>query len=71
MDFVGSLRLLHKWTEAFALSDQQADQQADTVARTLVNDVISRHGVPHTLHSDQGRIFEGKVIAELCQILEI
>lgn len=54
-----------KWPEVVALPDQQAL----TVARALVSEVISRHGVPRVLHSDQGGSFENKVIRELCRIL--
>ena len=54
-----------RWPEVFALPDQRSE----TVARTLVDGVITRHGVPSVLHSDQGRNFEGKVIKELSMIL--
>ena len=37
-----------KWPEVFAV----ADQQASTVAKLLVEQVVSRHGVPEYLHSD-------------------
>ncbi len=42
-----------RWTEAFALPNQEAL----TVARTLVSEFICRYGVPEYLHSDQGANF--------------
>jgi hypothetical protein len=53
-----------KWTEAFAVKDQTAL----TTAGILWEEVISRHGVPLVLHSDQGRNFESKVVKELCKL---
>ena len=47
------------------------DQKATTVARVLVRDWFIRFGVPRQLHSDQGRNFESKVIAELCRMYGI
>ena len=54
-----------RWPEAFPLQDQKAE----TVARTLVDGVISRHGIPLILHSDQGPNFESAVIKEMCRLL--
>lgn len=56
-----------KWVEAIALPNQEAE----TVAQSLVDTVISRFGVPKELHSDQGRNFESKLFAEMCQLLGI
>lgn len=56
-----------RWPECFALKDQRAT----TVAQTLVDGVISRHGVPSVLHSDQGPNFESFVIKEMCRKLGI
>ena len=42
-----------KWTEAYALSNQEAE----TVARVLAKEFIPRYGVPREIHSDQGRNF--------------
>ena len=56
-----------KWPEVFALPDQQAL----TVAKVLIDGVISRHGIPNTLLSDQGGSFENDVIRELCRMLGI
>ena len=56
-----------KWVEAFATPDHCAE----TVAKILVDHFISRWGLPSSLHSDQGREFEGKLISELCKLLGI
>lgn len=54
-----------KWTEAYAISDQEAT----TRAKKLVDKFICRFSVPHQLHSDQGRQFESKLIQSICQLL--
>ena len=56
-----------RWPEAFPVPDQHAT----TVARILVDGIVSRHGVPLKLHSDQGRSFENQVIRELYKMLNI
>ena len=56
-----------KWTEAFALPDQEAI----TIARVMVDDVFSRWGVPMYLHSDQGKNFESVLFKEVCKVLGI
>jgi len=56
-----------KWVEAFLLKNIRAK----TVAEVFVNQVISRHGVPLKIHTDQGRNFESKLFAELMEILGI
>ena len=61
------LNYFTKWTEAYALSNQEAS----TVASVLVNEFISRYGVPAEIHSDQGRQFESAVFTEMCQLLGI
>ncbi len=45
--------------------------EASTVAKILVNEVISRFGVPDRIHSDQGRQFESGLFSELCKLLQI
>ena len=47
------------------------DQEATTVAEILVREVVSRFGVPLTLHSDQGRNFESTVFSEMCRLLGV
>ena len=56
-----------KWTESYALPDQTAA----TVADAIVTQFVCRFGVPQQLHSDQGRDFESKLIAQLCERLQI
>lgn len=43
-----------KWPEAYALPDQEAE----TVVDALLGGLISRFGVPESIHSDQERNFE-------------
>ena len=52
---------LTKWPEVFATSDQSAL----TIARLLVEQVISRHGVPAELLSDRGKAFLSKLLHEV------
>ena len=56
-----------KWTEAYALPDQTAQSVADA----LVSNIFCRFGVPHILHSDQGRDFESRLFQEMCFMLGI
>lgn len=57
----------NKWVEAFSIPYQQAE----TVAKCLVNEVISRYGVPTYIHSDQGRQSESELYQEVCFLLGI
>uniref|UniRef100_A0A1B0D850 RNA-directed DNA polymerase n=1 Tax=Phlebotomus papatasi TaxID=29031 RepID=A0A1B0D850_PHLPP len=54
-----------KWPELLAIPDQSTV----TVADALVDQVITRFGVPCEIHSDQGRNFESEVMAEVFKIL--
>uniref|UniRef100_A0AAV2M0P6 Gypsy retrotransposon integrase-like protein 1 n=1 Tax=Knipowitschia caucasica TaxID=637954 RepID=A0AAV2M0P6_KNICA len=56
-----------KWPEAYALPDQEAE----TVADTLLEGMFSRFGTPDIIHSDQGRNFESRVFAALCDRLNL
>uniref|UniRef100_A0A8C1IKZ9 Integrase catalytic domain-containing protein n=1 Tax=Cyprinus carpio TaxID=7962 RepID=A0A8C1IKZ9_CYPCA len=47
------------------------NQSAQTVAHCLFEDYVLLHGVPETLHSDQGRQFEAEVVQTLCCFLNI
>ena len=47
------------------------EQEATTVAEIIVREVVSRFGVPLSLHSDQGRNFESTVFTEMCRLLGI
>ena len=56
-----------KWPEAYPLPNHEAA----TVAGVLVDKFFARFGVPHELHSDQGREFESAVFRECCQLLGV
>ena len=56
-----------KWVESFPIPDQRAE----TVAKCLVNEVVSRYGVPIYIHSDQSRQFESELYQEVCFLLDI
>ena len=56
-----------RWMEAFPIPNQEAT----TIAEILINEVFLRFSVPEQLHSDQGRQFESKLIAEVCRLLNI
>ncbi|XP_014675182.1 PREDICTED: uncharacterized protein K02A2.6-like [Priapulus caudatus] len=56
-----------KWAEAYALPDQTARTTADC----LVSQQFTRFGCPRQLHSYQGRNFELRLFAEVCDLLEI
>ena len=56
-----------KWTEAYALPDQQAE----TVASYLVSHFISRFGIPENIHTDQATNFQSDLFKELCRLLQI
>ena len=43
-----------KWTESFALPNIEAE----TVATKIVEEVVSRFGLPAIIHSDQGPQYE-------------
>jgi len=54
-----------KWVEAFPVGNVRAK----TVAEVFIKEVISRHGVPSEIHTDQGRNFESKLFLELTELL--
>ena len=56
-----------RWTEAFPLPNQEAL----TIAKVLVNDFISRFGLPRQIHTDQGTQFESRLFQNLCSLLGI
>ena len=56
-----------KWTEAYPLKNMEAQ----TVAEVLVEQFITRFGVPEMIHSDQGRQYESRLFKELCDLLGI
>ena len=59
--------LFSKWVEAFPL----AATDSVTLAKILTDEVICRHGVPESLHSDKGANFVSEVIRSLCTNLGI
>ena len=56
-----------KWVEAFPVRNIRTR----TIAEVFVNEVVSRHGVPSEIHTDQGRNFECKLFWELMNLLGI
>jgi transposase InsO family protein len=56
-----------KWVEVVPLPSQSAE----VTAKAAVESFFSRFGYPFQLHSDQGRNFEGKLMAALCETLHI
>ena len=47
------------------------NMEASTIVQILMNEFITRYGVPEILHTDQGRNFESSLIKELCRTLGI
>ena len=56
-----------KWLECYAVPDQTAE----VVCTELVNQFITRLGLPQPIHSDQGRNFESGLLQQLCRTLDI
>ena len=63
-----------KWVEIFPVPDQTAT----TCAEVMLNEVtarygsplsITRYGSPLSIHSDQGKNYESRVFADLCNLL--
>jgi len=62
------------WLSQITLPNERfpmTNMKAKTVARILVNEIVSRFGVPEKVHSDQGRQFEGNVFKGMCELLQI
>ena len=57
---------LTKWPKIWAI----LDQEAKTIALKL-EELISHHGAPQILLTDQGKNFESKLIAELCRLTNV
>ena len=53
------------WPEAFAVPSTDAA----TIAGLLVDEILCRHGAPHTLLSDRGSNFLSKLVSEMCRIM--
>ena len=56
-----------KWVECVPLPSQTAA----VTAKAAVDNFFSRFGCPFQIFSDQGRNFESKLFASLCEVLEI
>ena len=56
-----------KWVEAYALPNEEAA----TCMQVLFDNFFARFGLPAQLHSDQGRNFESKLVAELTKLTGI
>ena len=56
-----------RWCEVYPLKDLTAL----SVAKVLVNEFVSRFGVPTRIHSDQGGCFVGEVLNKTCELLGI
>ena len=58
---------LTKWPEVFATTDQTSP----TIAKLLVEQVVSRHGVPSELLSDRGTAFLSKLMLDVYELMGI
>lgn len=56
-----------KWVEVYAIPDGTAE----TCANVLVNEFLSRFGMPLSIHTDQGRNFESELFKGMCTLLGI
>ena len=56
-----------KYVDLYALPDQEAT----SVAQKIFEEFITQHGAPVTLHSDQGKQFESKIVEELNEVFGI
>ena len=56
-----------KWLECFPLPQQKAEE----TAKCVVDGFISRFGCPLEIHTDQGKNFDGKLFASVCELLQI
>ena len=56
-----------KWVEIIPLPSQTAE----VTARAAVNEFFTRFGCPFHLFSDQGRNFESRLFAAMCDVLQI
>ncbi len=56
-----------KWSEAFAVPNQEAR----TIARMLVTEIISWYSIPKELLRDRGSNFLSKIVAEVCELFKV
>ena len=45
--------------------------EAGTVAKIVVEEVVTKFGIPNKIYSDQGRQFESELFKEMCKLLQI
>ena len=58
---------LTKWPEVFAV----ADQTAVIIARSVVEEIISHHGIPTEILLDRGKSFLSSLMKEIVKLLGI
>lgn len=56
---------LTKWPEVFPVPDQTVA----TIAKLLVEEIVSRHGVPSEILSDRGKAFMSALMSEVQELL--
>ena len=56
-----------KWLEVYPLPEQTAEQ----ISRVVIDNFISRFGIPVHIHTDQGANFTSALFHEICKLLEI
>lgn len=56
-----------KWTEAYPLKNMEAQ----TITEVLVEQFLTKLGVPEVIHSDQGRQYESRMFKDMCELLGI
>ena len=56
-----------RWAEAYPI----IDHTAKTIANIFAHQFVARWGPPKELHTDQGREFESKIFAELCNLTDV
>ncbi|CAO4382312.1 unnamed protein product [Caenorhabditis nigoni] len=67
-------RLIIVATDAFskfAVARAIRDQTAETTIKFLIENLVSVHGIPEEIVSDQGRNFISKTFEKICEILEM
>ena len=55
-----------KWSEEYALPDQEDEK----VAQTVMDNLVCRFGCPRGVFSDQGRNFESRKFRGLCSLID-
>ena len=56
-----------KWVEAFPIPNQAAE----TIADVLVKEYFAKFGIPLSIHTDQGKNFDGSVMESICKKFNI